>query len=76
MHNCSRPSRQYSQRPHACDGLTATFAEAGVAEPRALAIEMLCALEGAFVFCRALRSTEALDVAGRAVAERVRAALR
>jgi AcrR family transcriptional regulator len=57
-------------------GLEATFAEAGVAEPRALAIEMLCALEGAFVFCRALRSTEALDVAGRAVAERVRAALR
>jgi AcrR family transcriptional regulator len=58
------------------DGLEATFANAGVAEPRALAIEMLCALEGAFVFCRALRTTEALDVAGRAVAERVRAALR
>ena len=56
-------------------GLTATFADAGVAEPRRLAIEFLCALEGAFVFCRALRSTEALDVAGEAVAERVRAAL-
>ena len=24
-HSCSRPSRQYSQRPHACDGLTATL---------------------------------------------------
>ena len=56
-------------------GLTATFAEAGAAEPRALAIEMLCALEGAFVFCRALRSTEPLEVAGAAIAERVRAAL-
>ncbi len=58
------------------DGLTATFAEAGIADPRALAIEMLCALEGAFVFCRALRSTEPLEVAGRAVAQRVRTALR
>ena len=56
-------------------GLSATFEEAGVAEPRRLAIEFLCALEGAFVFCRALRTTEALDVAGEAVAERVRAAL-
>jgi AcrR family transcriptional regulator len=54
------------------DGLTATFADAGLAEPRALAIEMLCALEGAFVFCRALRTTEPLEVAGRAVADKVR----
>ena len=57
------------------DGLTATFEHEGLAEPRALAIEMLCALEGAFVFCRALRTTEPLEVAGRAVAERVRAAM-
>ena len=57
-------------------GLTATFAQAGVAEPRALAIEMLCALEGAFVFCRALRTTEALDVAGEAIASHVRAMTR
>lgn len=56
-------------------GLTATFEAAGIDEPRRLAIEFLCALEGAFVFCRALRTTEALDVAGEAVAERVRAAL-
>src|SRR3954465_7208192 len=49
-------------------GLTATFADAGIADPRALAIEMLCALEGAFVFCRALRTTEPLEVAGRAMA--------
>jgi AcrR family transcriptional regulator len=55
-------------------GLTATFAAAGAAEPRALAIEMLCALEGAFVFCRALRSPEPLLVAGQAVAASVRAA--
>jgi AcrR family transcriptional regulator len=57
------------------DGLTATFAEAGAAEPRALAIEMLCALEGAFVFCRALRSTEPLEVAGAAMACRAKRAL-
>lgn len=56
-------------------GLTATFAAAGVADARALAIEFLCALEGAFVFCRALRTTEALDVAGARVAESVRRAL-
>ena len=57
-------------------GLTSTFAEAGLREPRAVAIEMLCALEGAFVFCRALRTTEPLEVAGHAIAERVRAAMR
>ncbi|MCW2992309.1 MAG: TetR/AcrR family transcriptional regulator [Solirubrobacterales bacterium] len=56
-------------------GLAATFAAAGVADARALAIEFLCALEGAFVFCRALRTTEALDVAGARVAESVRSAL-
>ena len=58
-------------------GATTTFTRAGI-EPgraRALAIEMLCALEGAFVFCRALRTTEALEVAGAAMAERVRKAL-
>src|SRR3954447_19568333 len=58
------------------DGLTATFAEAGAREPRGLALEMLCALEGAFVFCRAMRTTEPLEVAGTAIAERVRAAVR
>ncbi|MFL5845815.1 MAG: TetR/AcrR family transcriptional regulator [Solirubrobacteraceae bacterium] len=56
-------------------GLTATFAEAGAAEPRALAVELLCALEGAFVFCRAMRTTEALETAGAAIAESVRRGL-
>ena len=56
---------------------TAYFAQAGIPTPRAreLAIEMLCAMEGAFVFCRAMRSTEALEVAGAATAAAVREAL-
>src|SRR5438094_5813415 len=43
---------------------TAYFADAGIPPDRAreLAIEMLCAMEGAFVFCRAMRGTEALEV--------------
>lgn len=56
-------------------GLSATFAAAGAPEPRALALEFLCALEGAFVFCRALRTTEALEIAGARVAASVRSAL-
>lgn len=58
-------------------GATHAFAQEGLPEKRSreLAIEMLCALEGAFVFCRALRSPEPLLVAGRAVAGSVRAAL-
>jgi AcrR family transcriptional regulator len=42
---------------------------------RELAIAMLCALEGAFVLARALRSTEALLVAGEMVARAVEAEL-
>jgi AcrR family transcriptional regulator len=42
---------------------------------RRLGIATLCALEGAFVLCRATRSTEALEVAGAAAADDVRAAL-
>jgi AcrR family transcriptional regulator len=42
---------------------------------RRLVLEMLCALEGAFVLCRALRSTEPLEVNGKAVARSVEAAL-
>lgn len=42
---------------------------------RALVIEMLAALEGAFVLSRALRSTEPVEVAGEAVANSVEAAL-
>jgi AcrR family transcriptional regulator len=49
------------------------FAAAGVdrAQARQLAIALLCALEGAFVLGRALRSTEPLLLAGELVAERV-----
>ena len=36
---------------------------------------MLSLLEGAFVFCRALRSTEPLVLAGRAAVQDVRASL-
>jgi AcrR family transcriptional regulator len=59
------------------DAATAYFEHAGIptARARELAIEMLCALEGAFVFCRAMRSTEALDVAGAATAASLREAL-
>jgi AcrR family transcriptional regulator len=47
-------------------GATQYFAAAGIAAAaaRELAISMLCLLEGAFVFCRAMRSTEPLRVAG------------
>ena len=55
-------------------GVEATFAAEGIAEPRRHAIEMLCALEGAFVFCRALRTAEPLAVAGQAVAASLTAA--
>jgi AcrR family transcriptional regulator len=46
------------------------FAAVGVAEKQAreLTTAMLCALEGAFVLARALRSTEPLRVAGEAMA--------
>jgi AcrR family transcriptional regulator len=42
---------------------------------RALSLQMLSALEGAFVFSRALRSTEPMHVAGAAAAAAVREAL-
>jgi hypothetical protein len=55
----------------------ARFAEAGIRRRKAreLVIEMLAALEGAFVLSRALRSTEPVEVAGKAAAERIKAAL-
>jgi AcrR family transcriptional regulator len=48
----------------------ARLASLGLSPARARehAIAMLCALEGAFVLARALRSTEPLDVAGEAAA--------
>jgi AcrR family transcriptional regulator len=51
--------------------------EAGLSRPRsrALAISLLCSLEGAFVLARAQRSTEPLAVAGATAAAAVRDAL-
>jgi AcrR family transcriptional regulator len=56
---------------------TERFRAAGIEAPKAreLAIGMIGALEGAFVLCRALRSTEPLDVAGKHAAAAVKAAL-
>ena len=53
------------------------FAESGIARKRAreLAVELFCAVEGAFLLCRASRSTEAMEVTGRSSAAAVRAAL-
>jgi AcrR family transcriptional regulator len=42
---------------------------------RELAIAMLCALEGAFVLARALRTTEPLEIAGELMAREVETAL-
>ena len=55
----------------------AYFRAAGIdaVRSRELAVTMLSLLEGAFVFCRALRSTEPLMLAGRAAVEDVRASL-
>jgi AcrR family transcriptional regulator len=59
------------------DGASAYFAHAGISAPRSreLAFTMLSLLEGAFVFARAMRSTEPLQVAGAAAVESVRRAL-
>ncbi len=59
------------------EGATERFAEEGIerARARALAIETIAALEGAFVLSRALRSTEPVEVAGEAVAASIEAAL-
>ncbi len=53
------------------------FAQAGIRKraARELAISTLSALEGAFVLCRAMRSTDALDISGAAATARVREAL-
>ncbi len=58
-------------------GASQYFAAAGIAPERAreLALSMLCLLEGAFVFCRAMRSTEPLRVAGASAVAAVQDAL-
>ena len=42
------------------------------ARRRRLAVELFCAIEGAFLLSRTTRSTEAIEVAGRAATEHVR----
>jgi AcrR family transcriptional regulator len=56
---------------------TRRLVEAGLPEDRAreLTIAFIAALEGAFVLCRATRTTEALEVAGAQMTAAVRAAL-
>jgi AcrR family transcriptional regulator len=56
---------------------TQRFAAAGIPKERAreLSISMVALLEGAFVLCRAMRSTEPLEVAGATATAAVRAAL-
>jgi hypothetical protein len=59
------------------DGAGAYFCGSGI-EPesaRALAFSMLSLLEGAFVFCRSMRTTEPLRAAGATAVQGVRAAL-
>jgi TetR/AcrR family transcriptional regulator, lmrAB and yxaGH operons repressor len=57
--------------------LESRFVEAGMSQPRAreVAVELFCALEGAFLHSRTTRSTEALEIAGRVAVAAVRAAL-
>src|ERR1700733_3041041 len=54
------------------------FAAEGLPRPqaRALVIQMLAGLEGAFVLSRALRSTEPVELAGEAAVAAIEAALR
>jgi AcrR family transcriptional regulator len=58
-------------------GATAYFELAGISRRRAreLAFSMLSLLEGAFIFSRAMRSTEPIEIAGAAAVAQVRAAL-
>ncbi len=53
------------------------FVAAGIPSARAreLAFSMLCLLEGAFIFCRTMRSTEPLRIAGDSAEAAVRSAL-
>lgn len=59
------------------DALTQWFSQTGLPDDvcRSLALGCLTSLEGAFVLCRSLRSTEPMVAAGLAVQARTRAAL-
>jgi AcrR family transcriptional regulator len=58
-------------------GATEYFVLAGISRPRAreLAFAMLSLMEGAFIFCRAMRDTEPMRIAGEAAVALVRSAL-
>jgi AcrR family transcriptional regulator len=58
-------------------GGTERFAAAGIPaeQARELTIAMLAALEGAFVLCRAMRTTRPLEIAGATMAAATRSAL-
>lgn len=75
----SEPLRQATAEVFAewIDGATRYFVFAGISPERSreLAFAMLCLLEGAFIFSRAMRSTESLRIAGVTMVEIVRAAL-
>jgi AcrR family transcriptional regulator len=60
------------------EGATQYFVLSGIREERAreLSFTMLCLLEGAFIFCRAMRSTESMHVAGATAVQELRNALR
>ena len=57
--------------------LRARFTEAGIPASRAheLAVELFCAIEGAFLLSRTTRSVEPINIAGRAAVATVQAAL-
>ena len=59
------------------DAASAYFAAAGIPQEtaRELAFSILCLLEGAFVFSRAMRSTEPLELAGASAVAVVRSAM-
>jgi len=58
-------------------GATEYFAAAGIPrkQARELAFSMLCLLEGAFIFCRAMRTVEPLQTAGASARAAVKTAL-
>lgn len=59
------------------DDLERRLVAAGVARAKAreLAVRAFVAIEGAFILCRATKTTEALEVAGREIADAVREAV-
>jgi AcrR family transcriptional regulator len=59
------------------EGVAQYFAFCGMSEPRAreVSLTILSLLEGAFIFCRALRSTAPMDIAGAAAVAAVHSAL-